>query len=280
MSSSVLPYWFVSCTAGCVCAWTNKWWWWWYLYYSCCKLCYCNCRILLHEKVSIQSRRRRWCPLGSSRTRRDPGSSVCPHTAPRNRPHQARLSLIYTDRGPIRMPHLAFCVDEHMPANTRLTFAHQINCLWYILKIAVLQQIQIQVCTATARLTDCPGMLMSVSMPNGIDVLSLILLGREFQAAEPAWLKQRLVYQIAHECGVWCSQQCPDLRPGLRLDSAIDCTESVKYCGARPVWIWCINVHYLYVSCKLHILVYRSKEQRHPNGKNGLDLERMKEERI
>ena len=28
---------------------------------------------------------------------------------------------------------------------------------------------------------------------------------------------------------------------GLRLDSATDCTESTKYCGARPVWIWCIN---------------------------------------
>ena len=38
-----------------------------------------------------------------------------------------------------------------------------------------------------------------------------------------------------------------DLRPGLRLDSATDCTESTKYCGARPVWIWCMNAHNLYL---------------------------------
>jgi len=33
----------------------------------------------------------------------------------------------------------------------------------------------------------------------------------------------------------------------IRLDSATDCTESTKYCGARPVWIWCINAHNLYL---------------------------------
>jgi len=38
-----------------------------------------------------------------------------------------------------------------------------------------------------------------------------------------------------------------ELRPDQRLDSAINCTEWAKYCGACPVWIWCINVHYLYL---------------------------------
>jgi len=46
---------------------------------------------------------------------------------------------------------------------------------------------------------------------------------------------------------------------GRRLDSATDCTEWANYCGARPVWIWCISVHNLYLR-KCPVSVCKVKE--------------------
>jgi len=61
-----------------------------------------------------------------------------------------------------------------------------------------------------------------------VSVVSLILSGKEFQAAGPAWWVTftKLYTECAALCSIW---QSADLRPGLRLNSAIDCTESTKY---------------------------------------------------
>jgi len=97
-----------------------------------------------------------------------------------------------------------------------------------------------------ARLTNCPGALTNVKKRDGIDeflkdfltllmsVVSLILSGKDFQAAGPAWLKHRspnLVRVRRSSVG------------GPQTGSTTGFSDSLHRvsCDARPVWIWCFN---------------------------------------
>jgi len=69
--------------------------------------------------------------------------------------------------------------------------------------------------------------------------------GRQFRAAGPAWRKPRSPNFVLVVRLIYFAVSV-DLKR-RQLPEEADCTLSTRYCGARPVWIWCISKQSLYL---------------------------------
>ena len=82
-----------------------------------------------------------------------------------------------------------------------------------------------------------------------VSVVNLMLSGKEFQAAGPAWLKQRS-QNLVRLRRLMKSAVSADLRPGRRLDSAINSTKYVVHVqcgfGTSVYTMDCLAMHELH----------------------------------
>jgi len=69
--------------------------------------------------------------------------------------------------------------------------------------------------------------------------------GRQFYAAGSAWLKPRSPNFVLVVRLIYLAVSV-DLKR-RRLPEQADCPLSTRYCGARPMWIWCISKENLYL---------------------------------